>query len=134
MKQATDYAQVLVSCSKCDTTCMHGWRGSVQGKDQQQTLKPQMKLRGSIGDAHKICEDAGKLSLPQATREAVRMLLYVTTPSNSCATNCKLLSHMNKIPDTECLLIQSVCNIPASKYAYIKCCKPTALLLYQLLL
>ncbi len=23
MKQATDYAQVLVSHSKCDTTCMH---------------------------------------------------------------------------------------------------------------
>ena len=73
MKQATDYAQVLVSCSKCDTTCMHGWRGSVQGKDQQQTLKPQMKLRGSIGDAHKICEDAGKLSLPQATDTPERL-------------------------------------------------------------
>ena len=55
MKQATDYALVLVSCSKCDTTCMHGWHGSIHGKDQQQNLMPQMKLRGSIGDAHKIC-------------------------------------------------------------------------------
>jgi len=73
MKQATDYAQVLVSRSKCDTTCMHGWRGSVQGKDQQQTLKPQMKLRGSIGNARKICEDVGKLGLPQATDKTERL-------------------------------------------------------------
>jgi len=73
MKQATDYAQVLGSCSKCDTTCMHGWRGSVQGKDQQQTLKPQMKLRGSIGNARKICEDVGKLGLPQATDKPERL-------------------------------------------------------------
>ena len=76
MKQGTDYAQVLVSCSKCDTTCMHGWHGSIQGKDQQLTLKPQMKLRGSIDDAHKICEDA------------LVMLLYffVTMIADSCAT------------------------------------------------
>ena len=29
MKQATDYAKVRVSCSKCDTTCMHGWCWSI---------------------------------------------------------------------------------------------------------
>jgi len=52
---------------------MHGWRGSVQGKDQQQTLKPQMKLRGSIGNARKICEDVGKLGLPQATDKPERL-------------------------------------------------------------
>ena len=53
-KQAIDYVQVLVSCSKCNTTCMHGWHGSIQGKDQQHTLKPQIKLRGSAGDANKF--------------------------------------------------------------------------------
>ena len=38
-----------------------------------QTLKPQMKLRGFIGGAHKICEDAGKLGLPQATDNTERL-------------------------------------------------------------
>ena len=56
-----------------DTTCMHDWHGSIKGKDQQQTLKPQMKLRGCIGNAQKVCEDAGKLGLPQATDKIERL-------------------------------------------------------------
>ena len=60
------------------------------------------------------------------------MLLYffVTMPSNSCATNLKPVTHMNGILNI-CMLIT---NISANKYAYIVSCKPTAHLLYQLLL
>ena len=75
---------------------MHGWHGSIQGKDHQQTLKPQMKLREFIGDAYKTCEDA-----------LVMLLYFVTMPSNSCATNCKPLSHTKGILNTTCMLIQS---------------------------
>ena len=35
----------------------------------QQNLKPQRRLRFRIGCAQKLCEDAGKLGMPQATEE-----------------------------------------------------------------
>ena len=78
----------------------------------------------------------GSASSHRQNQEVVFLLLYffVTTPSNSRATNCKPLSHMSATLNTTCMLIQSVTNIPASKYAYTECCKPTAHLLYQLLL
>ena len=37
----------------------------------KQNLEPQMKLTGCIG--HKICEDVGKLGLPQATDKSKRL-------------------------------------------------------------
>ena len=43
-----------------------------RNKDQQQTLKPQMQLRGCIDDAQIVYEDAGKLGLPQATEAKPR--------------------------------------------------------------
>ena len=71
---------------------------------------------------------------PQTKPRGCVLLLYcfVTTPSNRCATNCKPMSHVNRIPNTTCMLIQGLTTVPASRYAYIECCKPTAHLLYQL--
>ena len=57
--------------------------------------------------------------LTRFVKDALVMLLYffVAMPSDSCATNCKPLSHMNGLLNTTCMLIQSINNIPASKYA-----------------
>ena len=43
-------------------------------EDQQQTLEPQVKLRGACtDDAQEVCEDAGKLGLPQAIDQTKRL-------------------------------------------------------------
>ena len=42
-------------------------------QSQQQTLKPQLRLRGCIDCSQILCENAGRLAMPQATDKAERL-------------------------------------------------------------
>ncbi len=64
-------AAIIKSISHSLSNMSHGETKTVHA--QQQTLKPSTRLEGCIQYAQEICEDAGKLNLPQATKKAERL-------------------------------------------------------------